>query len=63
MIDLDSRVIGSEPLLTQKNQLWVRESVLLQELSLNQRIKIHILFPSMEFDYLNLVIQFLNVWV
>ena len=61
MVVLGSTTIGSGTKLIRENQLWVRDSVLIQELSLNQRIEIYILFPSMECDYPNLVIQFLDL--
>ena len=48
-----------ELILTQENQVWVRELVLVQELYPNQRIKIHILFPSMECDFSKQVVQIL----
>ena len=36
---------------------------MIHELSPNQIIEIHILFPSIEGDYSKLVIQFLDLWV
>ena len=50
MDNLGSKMKDSGPILTQKNKVWVRESVsvqesiLVQELVLNQKIEIHIFF-------------------
>ena len=53
MIDLGLRLIGSWTITNSKNQPWVRESVLVQELRPNQKIEIDILFLLMECDYPN----------
>ena len=63
MVDLDSRMIGSGTILTREIQLWVRELVLVRELSPSPKIEIHNLFPSMECDYPKLVIPLLDPWV
>ena len=55
-----------EPILTREfdiNQAYVQESVLVQKLVPNQKIKIHILFPSMEYDFSKSVVQFQALWV
>jgi len=54
--DFASKMKGVEPTLTRlydSNQVSVQESVSVQELSPNQKIEIHILFPIMECDYPN----------
>ena len=39
------------------------ESILVQELSPNLRIEIHVLFPSIECDYQKSVVQFQALWI
>ena len=50
-------------LVYESNQVSVQESVSIQELSLNQKIEIYILFPLIECDFPKLVVQFQNLWV
>ena len=61
MVDLGLRMKGSETILTREydlNQVQVQESVLIQKLVPNQKIEIHIIFPSMEWDFPKSVDQF-----
>ena len=63
MVDLSSRMIGSGT-HTNSKKLTLSSRVSFGARSeSNPRIKIHILFPSMECDYPKLVIQFQKLWV